>query len=326
VLGYIVRRLIQAVIVVIGVTIIAFILQNLVATGPALARAVIGLRAGPTQVHAFIKEYGLNSSLPVQYEHFFWQMLHGNLGYSYKLSDSVDALIAHDLPRDLLLVGSSLVISLLIAIPVGLVQAANRNRLVDYIGTGVSFVLYSMPYFLLGLLLIAVFSVSLGLLPAEAPQGTTITQVLSQPTALILPIATLALGNYALFSQYMRSAAVENLAQDYVRTARAKGASKRRILWLHVLRNSLLSVVTLVGLSVPAILTLGFVVEYVFNFPGTGLLFYNAAVNADYPVELGITILVSVATVFGNLAADIAYAVLDPQVRYTSERRRSRGG
>lgn len=315
--GYIIRRLMQAVIVVVGVTIVAFILQNLVATGPALARAVIGLRAGPAQVHAFIKEYGLNAPLPVQYAHFFWQMLQGNLGYSYKMNDSVDALIVHDLPRDAILVGSSLIISLLIAIPVGLLQAARRNRIVDYVGTGVSFVLYSMPYFLLGLLLIAVFSVSLGVLPAEAPQGTTITAVLSQPTGLILPIATLALGTYALFSQYMRSAAVENLAQDYVRTARAKGASERRVLWRHVLRNSLLSVVTLVGLSVPAVLTLGFVVEYVFNFPGTGLLFYNAAVNSDYPVELGITILVSVATVVGNLAADIAYAVLDPQVRYT---------
>lgn len=314
---YIVRRLIQAVIVVVGVTIIAFVLQNLVATGPALARAVIGLRAGPTQVHAFIKEYGLNSPLPVQYGHYFWQMLHGNLGYSYKMNDSVDSLIAHDLPRDLLLVGSALVIALLIAIPVGLVQAAHRNGLIDYVGTTVSFVLYSMPYFLLGLLLIAAFSVNLGILPAEAPQGTSITQVLSQPRALILPIATLALGTYALFSQYMRSAAVENLAQDYVRTARAKGASRRRVLWRHVLRNSLLSVVTLVGLSVPAILTLGFVVEYVFNFPGVGLLFYNAATNADYPVELGITILVSVATVVGNLAADLAYAALDPQVRYT---------
>jgi peptide/nickel transport system permease protein len=305
VIRYIVRRLIQAVFVVIGVTIVAFVLQNLVATGPALARAVI------------IKEYGLNSPLPVQYAHYFWQMLQGNLGYSYKMNDSVDALIAHDLPRDLLLVGTSLVIALLIAIPVGLLQAAHRNGLIDYIGTTVSFVLYSMPYFLLGLLLIAAFSVNLRLLPAEAPQGATITAVLSQPSALVLPIATLALGTYALFSQYMRSAAVENLALDYVRTARAKGASKHRILWRHVLRNSLLSVVTLVGLSVPAVLTLGFVVEYVFNFPGIGLLFYNAAVNADYPVELGITILVSVATVVGNLAADIAYAALDPQVRYT---------
>jgi peptide/nickel transport system permease protein len=315
-IGYLLRRLAQAVIVVVGVSIIAFILQNLVATGPALARAIIGTHAGPVQVHAFIKEYGLNAPLPVQYWHFFWQLLHGNLGYSYKQNESVDALIAHDLPKDAILVGSALVLALLIAIPVGVLQAARRNTVFDYLGTGFSFLLYSMPYFLLGLLLVAAFAVSLQLLPAEAPQGATITEVLSQPKALVLPVATLALGNYAIFSRYMRSAAVENLAQDYIRTARAKGLSERGVLWRHLLRNSLLSVVTLVGLSVPAILTAGLVVEYVFNFPGTGLVFYNAAVNSDYPVELGITVLVSVATVVGNLLADVGYAVLDPRVRY----------
>jgi peptide/nickel transport system permease protein len=122
--------------------------------------------------------------------------------------------------------------------------------------------------------------------------------------------------NVALFSRYMRSAAIDTLAQDYVRFARAKGLPERVVVSSHVLRNSLVPVVTLLGLSIPAVLTTGLVVEYVFNFPGLGLTYFNAAVNADYPLELGITVIVGAATVLGSLLADLAYAVLDPRVRY----------
>jgi peptide/nickel transport system permease protein len=224
--------------------------------------------------------------------------------------------VIHDLPNDILLVGGSLVLALLIAIPLGVVQAVRRNKLTDYTATGVSFVLYSMPPYLLGLLLISVFAVNLRLLPAEAPQASTITGVLSDPAGLILPIATLTLVTCALFSRYMRSSAIENLAQDYIRTARAKGLGQMAILSRHLLRNSLIPVVTLVGLSLPAILTFGLIVEELFNFPGIGLAYYNAAVNGDYPVVFGVTVLVALATVLGNLFADVAYAVLDPRVRY----------
>ena len=132
----------------------------------------------------------------------------------------------------------------------------------------------------------------------------------------MLPVVTLALVNVALFSRYMRSAAIDTLTQDYVRVARSKGLPGRVVLVRHVLRNSLVPVVTLLGLSLPAVLTTGLVVEYVFNFPGLGLTYFNAAVNADYPVELGITVIVGAATVLGSLLADLAYAVLDPRVRY----------
>jgi peptide/nickel transport system permease protein len=127
---------------------------------------------------------------------------------------------------------------------------------------------------------------------------------------------TLVLVNVALFSRYMRSAAIDTLAQDYVRFARAKGLPERVVVSSHVLRNSLVPVVTLLGLSIPAVLTTGLVVEYVFNFPGLGLTYFNAALNADYPVELGVTVIAGLATVLGSLLADIAYAVLDPRVRY----------
>ena len=312
--GYILRRIGQAVIVLLGVTIRVFILLHLLPG--SIARAIIGPRASAAQLAAFNREYGLDRALPVQYFSFLNQVVHGNLGYSFKQNTSVDAIVLHDLPNDIVLVGTSLVLALLIAIPLGIAQAVRRNKLTDYTATGVSFLLYSMPAYLLGLLLISVFAVNLRLLPAEAPQEPTITGVLSDPAGLVLPIATLTLVTCALFSRYMRSSAIESLAQDYIRTARAKGLGQFAILSRHLLRNSLIPVVTLVGISLPGILTFGLIVEELFNFPGIGLAYFNAAVNGDYPVVFGVTVLVALATVAGNLFADVAYAILDPRVRY----------
>ena len=312
--GYILRRMGQAVIVLLGVTILVFILQHLLPG--SIARAIIGPRASAAQLAAFNREYGLDRALPVQYFSFLNQVVHGNLGYSFKQNTSVDAIVIHDLPNDIILVGTSLVLALLIAIPLGIAQAVRRNKLTDYTATGVSFLLYSMPSYLLGLLLISVFAVNLRLLPAEAPQEPTITGVLSDPAGLVLPIATLTLVTCALFSRYMRSSAIESLAQDYIRTARAKGLGQFAILSRHLLRNSLIPVVTLVGISLPGILTSGLIIEELFNFPGVGLAYFNAAVNGDYPVVFGVTVLVALATVAGNLFADVAYAILDPRVRY----------
>jgi len=314
VIGYIIRRIGQAVIVIAGVTVIVFILRHLLPG--SVARAIIGLRATPEQIATFNRENGLNRPLPLQYVTFLNQLLHGNLGYSFKQNMSVDAIVVHDLPNDLLLVGVSLVLALLIAIPVGIVQAVRRNKVVDYAATGISFVLYSMPAYLLGLLLIAFFAVNLRVLPAEAPQQPTIGGVLSDPAGLVLPVATLTLITVALFSRYMRSSAIDSLTQDYIRTARAKGLRQTTILYRHLLRNSLIPIATLVGISMPGILTFGLIVEQLFNFPGIGLAYFNAAVNGDYPVVFGVTVLVAAVTVLGNLIADIAYAILDPRVRY----------
>lgn len=313
---YFVRRILQAIVVLFGVSVAGFLLERSIASGPNLARAIIGSRANSATIAAFIREYGLNRSLPQQYLAFLWQLLHGNLGYSFKLNESVNAIIVHDLPKDFLLVGSALVVSLVIAVPVGMMQAIKRNRAADYVATTVSFALYSMPSYWIGLLLIAVFAIGLGWLPPEAPQAATITGVLAEPAALVLPILSLALVNYAVFSRYFRSSAIENLAQDYIRTARAKGLPLQRIYIRHLLRNSLIPVVTLLGLSLPMIITNGLIVELVLNFPGLGITFFNAAQSLDYPVELGITILIGVFTVVGSLLADLTYAALDPRVRY----------
>lgn len=313
-ISYIIRRIGQAIIVIIGVTMLVFILRHLLPG--SIARAILGPRATPQAIAAFNRQNGLNHPLPVQYVSFLNQMLHGNLGYSFKQNMSVDAIVIHDLPNDAVLVGASLLLALAIAIPLGVMQAVRRNKLADYAATGIAFVLYSMPSYLLGLLLIAFFAVNLRILPAEAPQASTIAGVLADPAGLVLPIATLTLVTCALFSRYMRSSAIESLAQDYIRTARAKGLGQVAILYRHLLRNSLIPVATLVGISLPGILTFGLIIEQLFNFPGIGLAYYNAAVNGDYPVVFGVTVLVALVTVLGNLFADIAYAVLDPRVRY----------
>ena len=162
-------------------------------------------------------------------------------------------LITQRLPRDVLLLGVSTVLALLIAIPMGIYQAVRRNRLSDHLLDGVSFTLYSMPDFFFAIMLIALFSVQLRILPPEAPSAQSLTGMLADPRALVLPILTLTLVSVAGFSRYMRAAAIDVLAQDYLRTARAKGASERLVLFRHVLRNSILPIVTLVGLSFPGI-------------------------------------------------------------------------
>jgi peptide/nickel transport system permease protein len=187
----------------------------------------------------------------------------------------------------------------------------------DYVLTGISFLGYATPTFFVGLLLVEWFSIDIHLFPPFAPQGTTVAQILSQPKALVLPVLAYSFVLFALWSRYMRSSVMDNLVQDYVRTARAKGASERRVLWGHVFRNSLMSIVTLLGLSLPTLVAGAIFIEVVFNYPGMGLAFYNAALNVDYQVLLGFTLIAAVATILGNLLADVGYAVLDPRVRYS---------
>jgi peptide/nickel transport system permease protein len=312
--GFIIRRLGQAIMVTIGVTMITFALLH--ALPGSLARDVIGSRATPQELALFTHQNGLDRPLYVQYWLFVDKLLHGNLGYSYQYNRSVDSMLASDLPRDLVLGGASLILSLIIAIPVGIAQAVKRNSALDYAGTGVSFVLYSMPQYAIALLLIQLLAITFHLLPAEAPQSSSVGGLLLHPAGLVLPILSLTLVTYALFGRYMRSSAIETLAQDYIRTARAKGLSERLVLKRHLLRNSLIAVVTLVGVSVPYVITGTLIIEQVFNFPGAGLEYFQATLRNDYEVMLGITVLVGVATVLGNLVADIGYALLDPRIRY----------
>ena len=181
------------------------------------------------------------------------QFLHGNFGFSVKLNHPVASLIGQDLPKTIVLVGLGTIVSLVFGIPLGMYQAVKRYTVGDYVLTGVSFLGYATPTFFVGLLLVEWFAVDTHIFPPFGPQSSTWLGVLSQPRALVLPVTAFAFVLYALWSRYMRSSVMDNLVQDYVRTARAKGAGERRILWNHIFRNSLTSIVTLLGLSLPTL-------------------------------------------------------------------------
>jgi peptide/nickel transport system permease protein len=314
-LGYIIRRVIQAILITIGVTLIVFVLLHII-PGGGVARNILGPRANAAQIAAFNHENGLDQPLPVQYLTYLWQLLHGNFGFSYKLNQSVWSLLVQYLPKTLLLLGLSYVVAIVVAIPLGIYQAVRRNKPDDYIFTGISFLLYSMPVFWLGIILVVLFTFVLHWLPSEGPQGSYVTDDLGQLTSLILPVLTLSLVTIASFSRYMRSATLENMVQDYTRTARAKGASNSRVLFVHVLRNAMIPILTLIGLSVGYVFSGALITEALFNYPGIGYIFWNATLNTDYPIILGVIVVTGFATVLGSLMADVMYAIADPRVRY----------
>jgi len=316
---FLLRRVFQSIIVILLVTVITFALLRAIPGNPAIAILGPNSFRNPAAIRQFDQQYGFN--LPWYSQYWLWlrHLLAGNLGFSWKLNQSVASLLGGHLPKTIFLVGISTILALLLAVPVGVIQAVRRNKFVDHFFNGFSTVFYAMPAFLLGILLILFFAIKIPIFPPEGPQGEGLGVLFTNFNALILPIISLTLITLALFSRYMRSSVLDNLTEDYVRTAKAKGASERRVLIRHVLRNSLIPIATLLGLSLPGIIAGALITESVFNYPGMGYLFYQAALNSDYPILLGITIVVAVATVVGSLLADIAYAVLDPRVRYVSQ-------
>jgi peptide/nickel transport system permease protein len=312
--GFIVRRLLQAVVVIIAVMAIMFILIHLIPGGEA--RAVLGPRANPVQVAAFNRENGLNLPIWEQFFRYLWNLMHFDLGHSYVLNQNVTAAIATALPKTLVLVGLATAFAVIVAIPLGIYQTVRRNKPDDYIITGFTFILYAIPAFLLGTLLILWFGVYLHIFPTEGPQSQSVWGILSDPRALVLPILTLSAISIAAFSRYMRSSMMETMTEDFVRTARAKGAAPRRVLYVHGLRNAIIPVITLLGLSLGAIVSGAVITESVFNYPGMGLLAVNSALREDVPTLLGVTFVVTIAVIIGNLIADILYAVVDPRIRY----------
>jgi peptide/nickel transport system permease protein len=312
--GFLVRRLFQAVLVVLGVIAFMFILIHLIPGGEA--RAVLGPKAQPIAIAQFNKVNGLDLPLWDQFLHYVWNLARFDLGRSYTLNQSVTSLIAEALPKTLILVGLATLLALVIAIPMGIYQVVRRNKWDDYVLTGVAFILYAVPAFLLGTLLILWFAIYIPIFSTEGPQSDSVWGILSDPKALVLPVVTLAAISIASFSRYMRSSMMETMTEDFVRTAKAKGAAPRRVLYVHALRNAIIPIITLLGLSLGTIVSGAVITESVFNYPGMGLLAINSAFKEDLPTLLGVTFVVTIATIAGNLIADILYAVVDPRIRY----------
>jgi peptide/nickel transport system permease protein len=312
--GYIIRRLLTAVVVVIGVAAITFAMLHFIAPSPVYI--VLGTKATHRAIEVWNRQHGYDRPEIIQFFSYLNKLIHLNFGYAYKFSQPVSALFKENAGRSAYLSGTALVLSLIIALPLGVVQAVKRNSPGDYAATAINFTLYSMPSFFLGLILIQIFALDLGWFPPGVSDTVTSTWgAITHPRQLFLPIITLALLNVAAFSRYMRSAALDELAQDYIRLARAKGLSERGVLVRHLLRNASLSTITLIGLSVPSLLAGNLLIEILFNYPGLGLLFYNALSDLDYNVMIAYTLLGAILTVLGNLLADITIAAADPRVR-----------
>ena len=313
---YLVNRLLQAIPTIIGLTMLSFLIVHAVPGGPA--QAMLGPRATPARVAAVNQEFGLNRPLPVQYVIWFWQLLHLNLGTSYFYNESVASLIAINLPRTLAIVGIGVLFAHLISIALGSLQSYRKNSAFDHIAMVIAYFFYSMPTFWLGIILIVLFSIGLGWFPTGGISNATETSAGFGVWAshIILPIATIVIGTVAGWGRYMRSSMNEILIQDYIRTARAKGLGEFVVVYKHALRNSLLPLITLFGLSLPSLFGGALYVEVVFNYPGMGLLFWDGATQRDYPVVLGGVVVVGVLTILGNLLADVLYALVDPRIQY----------
>jgi peptide/nickel transport system permease protein len=314
--SFIVRRLLLAVPTLIGVTILTFVLIHIAPGGPALALA--GEKATPAQIAALTHQLGLDKPWPQQYALWLGALLHGDLGFSYLKQQPVIALIAQRLPQTMLLMGFALVASVLIAVPLGVYQAYRRNTAFDRTASVAVFIAWSMPTFWFGTLLIAVFAVTLRWFPVGGLQtiDTTAFDWPSRIAHLVLPAATLAIVSMAGWSRYIRGSMVDQLREDYTRTAVAKGLHTRTVLFRHTLRNALIPFITLLGGTLPALFGGAIITEQIFAYPGMGQLYWQSAVNRDYATLLGMTVITAVLVVLGNLLADVLYGVVDPRVRY----------
>jgi peptide/nickel transport system permease protein len=313
VIGYILRRIATSIVVLIGVSIFIFGLLHAIYPSPAID--VLGSRANTAAIAAWDRQNGFDQPWFEQYLRYIGNLLRGNLGYSYKLNQSVSSLIGGVWARSAYLSGVSLVLSVVIAIPLGVYQAVRRNTVGDYTLTGLAFIVYAMPAFFLGLILIQIFALDLRWLGFEGSQSTSLLAIVGDLHDMTLPIATLTLLSIASYSRYMRSSAMDVLAQDYIKVSRAKGLPERLVLLRHLLRNACLPMVTLIGLSIPALLAGNLITETLFNYRGLGLLFYNALGNVDYNVLLAYTLIGALLTIIGNLVADVALTVADPRIR-----------
>jgi peptide/nickel transport system permease protein len=311
--AYLIRRTATAVLVLLGVSVFVFLMLHIIFPSPAID--VLGPHANKFSIAQWNRQHGFDDPWFVQYLRYMDQLLHGNLGYSYKLNQSVTALFQERWLRSAYLSGITLFLSVVIAIPLGIYQAIRRNTVGDGMLTTGAFVTYAMPDFFLYLIAIQLLAISFPVFSFEGPQTTSMVSIIFNWRAMTLPIVCLTLLELAGYSRYMRSSAIDTLAQDYIKVARAKGLPERLVLLRHLLRNAFLPMITLIGLSIPALLAGNLICEAVFNFPGLGLLFYNSLGTADYPVLLAYTLVGAVLTIAGNLVADIALTVADPRIR-----------
>lgn len=311
--GYLLQRLIALVPVMVVVATVGFLIVHLAPGDPAVV--MLGPDASAERVEELRRDLGLEESLPVQLFRWYYRVLRGDLGRSLFEGDPVTRVIGSRLEPTLLLTTAGVALAVAIGVPAGVISAVRRNTLIDQVLMGVSLLGVSMPSFWLGLNLILLFSLSLGLLPVSGyvPINESWFDALR---SIILPALTLGIGGSGLIARMTRSSMLEVLSQDYVRTARAKGAPERRVLVRHALRNAMIPIVTVVGLSVGTLLAGAITVETVFAIPGVGLLVISSVLRRDFPVIQGALLFAATVYVLVNLLVDMLYVYMNPRITY----------
>jgi peptide/nickel transport system permease protein len=301
------------VVVLVLVSAITFLLVNLAPGGPS---SLMRMDATAEQREALARRLGLDQPVPTRYAQWLAGALHGDLGVSLSSNEPVALRIAQRLPNTLVLAGTALVVSIVIGIPMGVAAALRRNSLTDFVLAAVSVMGVSVPAFWLGIILILALSVNLRLLPSSGIVSSGAEgDVVDRLQHLIMPALVLSTTVLPYVVRFTRSALLEVLHQDYVRTATAKGLSRLRVVYGHALRNALVPVVSIIGTLVPRLIGGSVVTEAVFGWPGMGRLAVEAANGRDYPLIVGITVVVATVVVFSSLAVDLLYTWLDPRIR-----------
>lgn len=301
---YIAKRLAQAVFILIGITLVTYILLYLVPADPV--RQIAGRSATAETVESIRRQLGLDLPLWQQYLRYLVGLLHGDLGRSYIQKTEVTTLILSRLPATLLLLAGAIVVELLIGLSAGIFAATRRGRTSDRVVMVLSFAAVSAPQFVVGILLLYVFAVQLGWFPIGG-YGTF--------SHLVLPAVTLGILGGGWYARMTRSSMIEVLGQDYIQTARAKGAGWRRVVLVHALRNAALPVIAMVGLDIGIFMSGAVVVESVYGWPGIGQLAWQAIQRVDIPIIIGVTLVAAFAIVLGNLLADLAAPLIDPRIK-----------
>ena len=318
--SYIIRRFIGIIPLMVAVTFISFIIMQSVPGGPlAVYRNNPNVRA--EDLARLEKQLGLDKPIPVQYGIWLKNFASGDFGQSLASNRPVSEVIGERLLNTAYLMGAAFLLTMLIAIPLGVISAIKQYSLFDHGATLFSFLGFSVPIFWLGLLAIILFAVKLDWLPAGGMR--TIGEPFSvsdRLSYLILPATLLAFHSAGQYSRYLRSSMLEVTNQNYVTVARAKGLREKTVIYRHALRNALIPLITVVAFDLPALFSGALLVETVFAWPGMGRLFWNSALRFDYPVLMGIIVLTAVLVILFNLFADVMYAAADPRIRLTSEK------
>ncbi len=319
---YILRRILISIPVLLGITVITFFLLR--ASGDPMAVYASNPSVTAVDLIRLEKTYGFDRPLYVQYLFWLRNIVTGDWGQSFLTHQDVFAMILERLPNTLILMGTAFIFTLIVSTALGLYAATHQYSMGDYLVTTFSFFGYSMPGFWFGLMLIIIFAVKFKELGLPSLPAAGMYPIRGEPSFfelirhLILPVAVLSLASIARYSRYLRSGMLEVLNQDYIRTARAKGMASRSVVWKHAFKNAIIPLITLIMLDIPFLFGGALIIEQVFAWPGMGRMYWEHAVWVDYPVLMGILVLISILVVVCNLIADISYALIDPRIRLGS--------